>query len=163
MNIDYKYFAGAKDPIEIINKYRMRGFGTYLNGKEKIRMLEYSSLVSKWKKLYDNFNIKSNNSTKRVLGMKKISDTLFKPSMILNDANIEYQGSKYLSNEYTKFNINDAYGLIYDGEYNNITGVQQFIHRTTCINDSGYVLPLRKWLISGCYEFPIRPINNNDN
>ena len=39
MNIDYKYFAGSKDQIDIINKYRMRGFGTYLNAKEKMKLI----------------------------------------------------------------------------------------------------------------------------
>jgi hypothetical protein len=34
MNLDYKYFAGSQDPINIINKYRMRGFGCWLNMNE---------------------------------------------------------------------------------------------------------------------------------
>ena len=50
MNIDYKYFAGTNDPIEIINKYRMRGFGTYLNDDEKVKLIDYSYKVNKWKK-----------------------------------------------------------------------------------------------------------------
>ena len=47
LNMDYKYFAGSKDPIEIINKYRSRGFGTILNENEIKRLLEYSSVVPK--------------------------------------------------------------------------------------------------------------------
>ena len=43
MNIDYKYFAGSKDPIEIINKNRMRGFGTWLNETEIKNLIKYSS------------------------------------------------------------------------------------------------------------------------
>ena len=35
MNIDYKYVCGTKDPVEIINKNRIRGFGTWLNAKER--------------------------------------------------------------------------------------------------------------------------------
>src|SRR6185437_9370946 len=31
VNINYKYFAGVRDPVEILNKYRSRGFGTLLN------------------------------------------------------------------------------------------------------------------------------------
>lgn len=34
MNIDYKYFSGKSSYVDIINKYRMRGFGTILNKKE---------------------------------------------------------------------------------------------------------------------------------
>ena len=37
--IDYKYFAGTYDPIEIILKYRSRGYGTYLNSSEKTHMM----------------------------------------------------------------------------------------------------------------------------
>jgi hypothetical protein len=39
INIDYKYFAGAKDPIEVLNKYRMRGYSVYLNDKEKVYVI----------------------------------------------------------------------------------------------------------------------------
>lgn len=34
MNIDYRYFAGTSHPCDIIKKYRMRGFGTWLNRTE---------------------------------------------------------------------------------------------------------------------------------
>jgi len=34
MNIDYYYYFGKYHPVEIINKYRQRGFGTFLNNKE---------------------------------------------------------------------------------------------------------------------------------
>lgn len=34
MNIDYKYFAGSCEPVEIILKYLGRGYGTYLNKTE---------------------------------------------------------------------------------------------------------------------------------
>ena len=41
-NIDYKYFAGIRDPIEIINKYRRRGYGFFLNDMEKIHTVRYT-------------------------------------------------------------------------------------------------------------------------
>jgi hypothetical protein len=52
MNIDYKYFAGSKDPIEIINKNRMRGFGTWLNENEIKNLIRYSADVDWWNNLY---------------------------------------------------------------------------------------------------------------
>jgi hypothetical protein len=52
MNIDYKYFAGSKDPINIINKYRMRGFGVYLNKKEIETYLKYCHAVPFWNNLF---------------------------------------------------------------------------------------------------------------
>ena len=161
MNIDYKYFAGAKDPIEIINKYRMRGFGTYLNGKEKIRMTEYSSQIDKWNKLYNNIKIKSNNLTKRLFGQKDLTDILFKPSNTLYNKDITYTGNRYCCNSITKHVIDRAYSDLYDGTFDNIDGVQKIIYKTSCVSKGGYVLPFRKWLISACYEFPIKQKRSN--
>jgi len=160
MNIDYKYFAGAKDPIEIINKYRMRGFGTYLNGKEKIRMLDYSSQINKWNKLYDVINVKSPNSTKKVFGKRELTCSLFRPNKVLFNKEISYTSCNYTRNEISKYSLNTSYCELYEGDYNNITGPQELIHNTSCINRNGYVLPFKKWLISGCYDYPIKPLNN---
>jgi hypothetical protein len=35
VNIDYKYFAGSRDPVEIILKYMARGYGVVLNQNER--------------------------------------------------------------------------------------------------------------------------------
>ena len=56
INIDYRYFAGTKDPIEVINRYRLRGFGVYLNDSEKKRLIKYSKESPKWKDRYHNIN-----------------------------------------------------------------------------------------------------------
>jgi hypothetical protein len=72
-NIDYKYFAGKKDPIEVINKYRHRGYGTLLNDRERIKLLKYSYDVEKWRKLYDLRSL-----------AKKESEKIFKPIYIKN-------------------------------------------------------------------------------
>lgn len=82
---DYKYFASVKDPIEIVNKYRSRGFGIILNDHEKLHMAHYNSnsqLEQKqniWAQIY-NINIKSKESVKGIFGAKKSSDDIFKPS-----------------------------------------------------------------------------------
>ena len=36
VNMDFKYFAGKRNPYQIINKYRMRGFGTILNKRIEV-------------------------------------------------------------------------------------------------------------------------------
>lgn len=46
MNLDYNYFAGSAQPIEIVLKYLKRGYGTYLNASE-IHYVKY----------YDGLNI----------------------------------------------------------------------------------------------------------
>lgn len=54
MNIDYRYFAGTNHPCEIINKYRMRGFGTWLNIKELKQYVEYTQNSKYWNTFYKN-------------------------------------------------------------------------------------------------------------
>jgi hypothetical protein len=51
MNIDYKYFAGSKDPINIINKYVERGYGVILNTTELTHVILYNSSDMKDQKL----------------------------------------------------------------------------------------------------------------
>jgi len=83
---DYKYFASIRDPIEIVNKYRSRGFGIILNDYEKLHMAYYNSSTIKdndsnanWIKMYK-INIKSKQSVENIFGVKKSSDDIFKPS-----------------------------------------------------------------------------------
>lgn len=52
INIDYRYFAGTKDPIEVINKYRRRGFSILLNKQELVTFQNYSKAFEPWKTLY---------------------------------------------------------------------------------------------------------------
>ena len=69
LNMDYKYVHGIKNPIQIINKYEKRGFGTILNKTEAMGYTAYNevnpnekivlsnTLISKideFKKLYPN-------------------------------------------------------------------------------------------------------------
>jgi hypothetical protein len=84
--VDYKYFASIRDPIEIVNKYRSRGFGIILNNYEKIHMAYYNStklkdstINEKWIEIYK-INLKSKHSIENIFGTKKTSDDIFKPS-----------------------------------------------------------------------------------
>jgi len=78
MNIDYKYFAGSKDPIEIINKYRMRGFGTWLNKNEIATYLKYTSMVPFWNNLF-NIDLNKKNTLATALGPLTLTHKLFYP------------------------------------------------------------------------------------
>jgi hypothetical protein len=85
MAVDYKYFASIRDPIEIVNKYRSRGFGIILNDYEKLHMAYYNSVKdkndvnSKWIEMYK-VNLKNKKSIEEIFGVKKSSDDIFKPS-----------------------------------------------------------------------------------
>jgi hypothetical protein len=82
-NIEYKYFAGTKDPIEVINKYRQRGFSTILNDKERIKLIKYSFDVEKWRELYE---IKSLTKafTEKIFKPMEITNKFFKPQKVYN-------------------------------------------------------------------------------
>jgi len=93
-NIDYKYFAGKKDPIEVINKYRQRGYGTILNDRERIKMVKYSHDVEKWKKAY---GIKGLGKKETEMMFKPIDlkHSFFRPTKIYDKQGIFFNKSNY--------------------------------------------------------------------
>ena len=54
MNIDYRYFAGTSHPCDIINKYRLRGFGTWLNKSELKQYIQKYNEPLGWLNVNDN-------------------------------------------------------------------------------------------------------------
>ena len=62
MNIDYKYFAGIRDPYQIVIKYMKRGFGVILN-KDELKQLEE--------------HIKHNNLSMDYFGPKEVYSNMF--------------------------------------------------------------------------------------
>jgi hypothetical protein len=142
INIDYKYFAGRKDPIEIINKYRMRGFGTILNKKEITKLIEYSNMVPKWKKLYK-LNIQSNSAIMNMVGVLNINNLFFRPSLLLNNN---------FNNQYEKLIVDIDYVVV----PTNLTNLLQLIRQIykisnkinydmITINKFGYINPVKKY------------------
>ncbi len=140
INIDYKYFAGSKDPIEIINKYRCRGFGTILNDKEKVRFFEYNNLVDKWKNIY---SIKLNDSLaiKKCLGFKSPDDSMFKYSIKVYKDATHYLPIPSDANISTERIIENIYGCKTSSTIANIC------KNLKTINEYGYIEPLKHYLI----------------
>jgi hypothetical protein len=71
MNIDYKYFVGSRDPIEIINKYRLRGYGTWLSHSEIIQYDTYTKKMPLWGEIL----------ARKYTGALVINDLFFKPRL----------------------------------------------------------------------------------
>jgi len=103
-NIEYKYFAGSKDPIEVINKYRQRGFTTILNDKERIKLVKYSHDVEKWCDLFDIKSL-SKVAIDKIFKPLDISHKLFKPAKVYPPMN--YQFSKNIYSGYYPSIINE--------------------------------------------------------
>lgn len=72
INIDYKYFAGSRDPVDIINKYRMRGFSTLLSKKELEHFVEYNKVVKTFNGIFNEEN------EEQLVGTKNLNDKIFK-------------------------------------------------------------------------------------
>ena len=81
VNVDFKYFAGKRSPYQIINKYRMRGFGTLLNRKELKDYGEFTKNSDFWKKLICNQDCNKSGcvSCSNSYGFLSSKDLIFKP------------------------------------------------------------------------------------
>jgi hypothetical protein len=149
INIDYKYFAGIRDPIDILNKYRMRGFGILLNDHEKQHMAYYnSSLNNKWNNMF-NVNIKNKESINKFFGAQNINANIYKPLVFLKSF------PKDIYNTLTSTRtFNDSVDIIdylrTTKSYDISSSLVNTLKLKT-INEDGKVEPLKKWVIEGCY------------
>ena len=152
MNIDYKYFSGARDPVDIINKYRMRGFGTWLNNDEKIILLRYSKHNPFWNNLY---NIVDDNM-KPIQGFLSVNNKLFHPRMFNIDSYydafpIDWTEPYIVQKESKKLdNVND-YFLELSNRYKTRL-LFPFLNDMQTIGINGSIKKLNKWVIEGCWN-----------
>ena len=159
MNIDYKYFSGSRDSIEIVNKYRCRGYGTCINDYEKIHLIEYSKNVKEWQNL---LNITDYKSRFSVFGPLKLSHKMFKPrrynSILYND---DYPVLD-IYNEDIKVNYITTYLDLVDeyielpttrNENNQIySDLLISILQYKTINKHGYINPIKTWIMEAVYD-----------
>ena len=147
MNIDYKYFAGKRDPFEIINKYRMRGFGTWLNRKEIGQFMEYSSKILFWNNLY-RLDLKNKNSVSKCLGFIDITNLLYRPRLYNGDYFIDAFPIPY-ENAYKEI-MEKVKTIKSVDEYNSSLNFKDrtsliMLHKMSAVNTTtGYVNPLKK-------------------
>lgn len=141
--VDYKYFASIRDPIEIVNKYRSRGFGIILNGFEKLHMAYYNSsklinsdVNSKWVEMYK-VDIKSKQTVENIFGVKKSSDDIFKPSKYF--LGIPSDCYKNISHD-TVSNFDECFSSLITPS---VVGLAKF----KAIGDNGKINPLDRSII----------------
>ena len=155
MNIDYKYFSGTQDPIEIINKYRLRGFGTWLSENEKKQYIVYSKNVTFWA---DMLNI--NNQDNCAIGPICINNMFFKPRLYQEDYYITSNpvdiNNRYEEKEQKNIDINifknylDLFWL--KGTRYLSEDLETVIFNRSAININGSVNKINKWLINAVYD-----------
>jgi len=148
INIEYKYFAGVRDPIDIINKYRMRGFGTLLNVDEKKHMIQYNSDKNKVSKL---FLIEKHDAEthKKYFGQRDINDSIFKPLVVTQGLPADVYNTvqkKYIT---TIDELRASFKR--DSNYDSSTSkIDMF--RFTTVNSDGTINPLDKWVVEAFCE-----------
>lgn len=134
INIDYKYFAGIRNPIEILQKYRTRGFSTIINKAEKSQFAFYVSQDPALMKLY---NLQTPIDQKKIFGPKKIDDPVYK-----NGANVGYKNPnpniKYLESQ-EEINKMLANGMP-------VKPTTLILQSSVKINESGNIEPYKDWL-----------------
>lgn len=130
MNIDYKYVSGNTDILEIINKYRLRGFGTWLNDSEIKLMDKYCRNILKWKDIYKNNPIK---------GIKSLNNSIYFKN------NEKYKLTVNLSE------IKLSYSNILKSRIPDIL-THQLYEDLIVINKDGNINPLKKWIINFTFD-----------
>jgi hypothetical protein len=111
VNIDFKYVGGKNNPIEIIDKYRMRGFTTLMNKKELDMFVEYIRHLDEEKKKYKYINKSS------IIGKTNLNFPLFRPRLHVPERFKDRIEPKYTDKLLTASTYSDVVNH-YVSEYN---------------------------------------------
>jgi hypothetical protein len=148
MNIDYRYVTGTKDPMTILNNYRMKtGMGTYLNSSERNTINIYSTEVEFWKNLYD----------ENFFGLLSVNNKLFKPRQYnpehFIDSNYVEIGDRYKNVICTPL-LNNTYDVSKDiiNKFGSINITEINYSNFKSINNNGSIIPLKKWIINATWD-----------
>jgi hypothetical protein len=144
VNIDYKYFAGSRDPIEIINKYRMRGYSVILNANEKKSIMMYNKYIGTSNGMFKIIE------ESEAFGPKDLNNKIFKPIVFklgIPDGIYAISKHKYIKNE-------SDLKKIYEHECKlNLTNAPINLLNYTSISKSGNVAPVQMWVADAFYEY----------
>lgn len=133
MNMDYKYFAGIKDPITVITKYYLNGFGGFYNSKELGKFFAYHIKTNFFK---EKFDIDFNN---------------------VSECNIMLKRKNYYDNIYGSFSGNrlDNNTNIKKIYYPDAVDMFKNIRKTIAINQDGFINKMNYSLITYAFEYVI--------
>lgn len=146
-NIDFKYFVGRYDPINIIDKYRQRGYGIVLNGTEIKQYLSYVLNIEKHARSY---KVSTVEDIRTILGTLSPNMPFFTPrrttpEIFKGDTSIklEYATSKLSAPASEKDVLN-----LYLRQHATIGSIAM----TRTIGPDGNIQPLKKWLIDAVWD-----------
>jgi len=148
-NIDFRYFIGSYDPINIIDKYRKRGYGIMLNKIEVKQYLSYIMVMNTHKKAY---GITSIEDIKNIIGELDISHEFFKPRKNIPeefavDPQIKMDYNMYKMDYVThKFDMTKIYKKTHPKYPTDLLDIRT-------IDSNGNVSPLKRWMIDAAFDF----------
>lgn len=160
MNLDYKYIAGSKDPFDIINKNRMRGFGTWLNSNEKKLLVKYSRNVPFWNNLYMiDSNLSDNEAAKNIFGSLSLNHKIFRPRLYNMDS---FVNAMFVETTNRYNDSTPAISCAYDNSKSMSSYVQENFKSVNIkeinwdnfisIDKDGNIVPLKKWIIATTWD-----------
>jgi hypothetical protein len=128
LNIDYKYFAGSRDPISIINKYRTRGFSNILNSSEMEFYEKYNDDIDieRFKGSGKRDKLTINND---IFHVKDIDKDIYRK------LELKYMNSDKLKTLYDKYS-----------ETNTID-----FSKISYVKKNGYINPLKTWIMNSIF------------
>ena len=153
INIDYKYFAASRNPVNIINKYIARGYSFIANDTEKKAILSYNQNIKDMNGMF------SVETAQEQFGTKTLDNKIYRPGVYmagLPETFYKKSTHKYIQNieclkeVYKKHYV--KYNIIYDD-------LPIDMLKYTSINPIGCIEPVKKWLIQAFYECVIKDKN----
>jgi len=130
----------------MINKYRMRGFGTIINGKEKSHLAKYNNKTDKWGGMFSINNIKVKSQILSHFGTKKLDDKIFRPKQYLDNCPSDIYIKKFYDYVDKTTDLYNEYNIMYDND--NLMNLLK--HKT--INSNGSVNQLKFWVADAGYD-----------
>jgi hypothetical protein len=152
MNMDYSYMHGNKNPLDILHKYRVRGFGTWLNKSEKNIINAYTIENDGWKSLYN-----ASYGLVSLFGPQCLNNKIFRP--------LFYSPTYYkITKMIDRYNNAPLRTPLYKEKIQSITKViiKKFNSLNTslvdydkliCINNRGNIKPLELWVIRSVLSY----------
>lgn len=156
VNIDYRYFASTnKDPTDIINKYRNRGFGVILTKEELNHVFNYNTDPATNESSVFYLTREQIDSHVKMFGPKDMNDKIFRPlsyiqgnskDIIKETTNVEYIKSL------------DDLKQFYKTKYNYDSSKSVFdLFKFKPITDDGCITPYKPWLESEYFDMMRTP------
>lgn len=147
-NIHFNYFIGSRDPISIINKFRMRGYTTILTEAELKHAIAYILTIPEVRSTY---GIEKDDDYKELIGTLPLTAKFFHyrqqcPEKFIPDNTISMQ---YKTNTLPLFSSSQDVIKYYETKYPTFPSN---LLSMCSITKEGTMDPVKKWIIDAAFD-----------